>query len=189
MSVHTINEAERTRASQAQRGRPMHLAVRHGELIGSAAFMVAALVLLLTSGLPIHLPLGAAALYVVGIALAGHVRFDMGSGFTVPVQVLFVPMLFAMPVSVVPVLVPVALALGMAPSVLRGQISPSWLLTVANNSWFSMGPAVVLSAFGVSSPDGHWAVLLLALAAQLACDFAASAIRDRLHGDLDLGEL
>ena len=34
-------------------------------------------------------------LYVVAIAVAGNVRFDVGAGFTVPTQAVFVPMLFA----------------------------------------------------------------------------------------------
>ncbi len=189
MSVHALTEAERTRASHLQRGQPMQLSLRQGELVGGAAFIVAAVALLELSAPPAGFSWATAAVYVIAIAIAVHVRFDVGTGFTVPVQVVFVPMLFVVPVSVVPLLVPLALALGMVPSVLRRQVSPSWLLTAAGNSWFAMGPAIVLSAFAVHTPDGHWAVLLLALAAQLAVDFAQCTIRDRLHGDLDLREL
>lgn len=167
----------------------MRLSLRQGELVGGAAFVVAALMLFQLSDPPGQIPIATAALYVIGIALAGHVRFDVGAGFTVPVQVLFVPMLFALPVSVVPLLVALALALGMLPNVLRRQVSPSWLLTAAGNSWFAMGPAIVFSAFAVHSPDGHWAILLLALAAQLVFDFTQCTVRDRLYGDLDVREL
>ncbi len=102
-------------------------------------------------------------------------RFDVGAGFTVPTQAIFVPMLFAVPPALVPLLVALALALGMAPRILRGELSPSWLSTAAVNSWFAFGPALVLVLAGVRSPVDHWSILLLALAAQFACNFAASA--------------
>jgi putative nucleotidyltransferase with HDIG domain len=130
-----------------------------------------------------------AALYVLGIAVAGHVRFDSGAGFTVPTQAVFVPMLFAVPVSLVPLLVAVALALGMAPAILRGRVSPSRILTVPGNCWFAVGPALVLLLAHDQNPDGRWNVLLLALAAQFACDFTANAVRERLLHDITLGEL
>jgi putative nucleotidyltransferase with HDIG domain len=188
MSVHEIKEAERTRASHAQRGAPMGLAVRRGELIVGGGFVLAAAALPLLGGVH-HFSLITVSLYVLGIAVAGHVRFDVGAGFTVPTQAIFVPMLFAVPVSVVPILVALALALGMAPQVIRGRMSPSWLLTVAGNSWFAVGPAVVLLVAGDHSPDGRWGVLVLALAAQFACDFAASAVRERHFHAITISEL
>jgi putative nucleotidyltransferase with HDIG domain len=188
MSVYAINEAERTRDSCAQRSRPMDVSARRGELFVGGGFAAAAVALALLGGVS-HCSPATAALYVVGIALAGHVRFDVGAGFTVPTQAVFVPMLFAVPVSVVPLLIPLALALGMAPRIVRREVSPSWLLTAFGNSWFAIGPALVLLLAHDHSPVGRWGVLLLALAAQFACDFAASAVRDRLYGDLAIREL
>ena len=63
-----------------------------------------------------------AALYVVGLAVAGRIRIDVGSGFTVPTQAVFVPLLFAVPLPFVPLLVALSLALGMTPGVLRGRV-------------------------------------------------------------------
>ena len=57
-----------------------------------------------------------AVMYVVSVAAVGLVRFDIGAGFTVPTQAVFVPMLFALPTAIVPLLVALSLALGMAPS-------------------------------------------------------------------------
>jgi leucyl aminopeptidase (aminopeptidase T)/HD-GYP domain-containing protein (c-di-GMP phosphodiesterase class II) len=189
VSVDAIKEAERTRSSRAQRGRPLPLALRRGELFVSAGFMVAALALPRVGASPGNVSLGTAALYVAGIAVASQVRFDVGAGFTVPTQAVFVPMLFALPVSVVPLLIPPALALGMAPRIIRREVSASWLLTAIGNSWFALGPAFVLRLADVHSPDGRWGILLLALGAQFVCDFAASAVRERLFGDLDLRSL
>ena len=39
------------------------------------------------------------------------------------------------------------------------------------------------------NPDGRWGILLLALLAQFACDFASNAARERLFGGLGIGEL
>ena len=189
MSLHAIEEAERTRVSSAQRGQPMGFAVRRGELLVGGGFLVAALTLALSGGADQNFSLPIAALYVVGIAVAGHVRFDVGAGFTVPTQAIFVPMLFAVPVSIVPLLVALALALGMAPGIIARRVSPSWLLTVPGNSWFAMGPSLVLLVANDHNPDGHWGILLLALAAQFAFDFSANAVRERLSGGITIREL
>ena len=114
MSVYAIREAERMRDSHAQRRRPMAATFLRGELLIGGCYLIAALALLLLGDRSGFSP-ATAAVYVAGIALAGHVRFDVGAGFTVPTQALFVPMLFALPVAVVPLLVPLALAIGMIP--------------------------------------------------------------------------
>jgi putative nucleotidyltransferase with HDIG domain len=93
------------------------------------------------------------------------------------------------PPALVPLLVALALALGMTPRIARGELSPSWLSTAAVNSWFAIGPALVLVLAGVHSPVGHADVLLLALAAQFTCDFAASAVHERLVGGVPVAEL
>ncbi len=188
MSVHAIREAERMRDSYEQRGRPMGRALLHGELLIGGCYLLAALALLALgdrSGFSVP----TAAIYVAGIAFAGAVRIDVGAGFTPPTQVLFVPMLFALPVATVPLLVPLALGIGMAPRILRGEISPSWLLTALGNSWFAIGPAAVLALAGNPSPSGPWAVLVAALAAQFACDFGASLVRERIFGGVGIAEL
>ncbi len=177
-----INEAERTREAYELRERPMSKVVRHAELLGGGCFLLAAVALALLGGVS-GLSLLDAGLYVVGIAIASNVRFDVGAGFTVPTQVVFVPMLFAVPASIVPLLVMAALALGMVPKVLRGDMAPSWLLTAAGNSWFALGPSVVLVLADDHDPTGRLGVLALALAAQFALDFGAAAVRDLRYGD------
>ena len=189
MSVHALNEAERTRVSHTQRAEPMSAAALRRELIAGACFLAAALALPLLWGVHGSVSPGVVLLYVAGIAVAGHVRFDVGAGFTVPTQAIFVPMLFAVPVSLVPLLVALALALDMAPRIIGGQISPSWLLTVAGNSWFAWGPSLVLLLADDHNPDGRWGVLLLALAAQFACDFAVNVVRERHLGAITLEQL
>ncbi|HEV2791923.1 MAG TPA: HD-GYP domain-containing protein, partial [Solirubrobacterales bacterium] len=182
MSTHAIDNAERTRDSNELRERPMSPDLRRAELLGGSAFLLVAGGLALLAGVDSFSPL-TALIYVVGIAIASNVRFDFGAGFTVPTQAVFVPMLFAVPVAVVPLLTMLALVLGMVPAVARGRIAPSWMLTAPGNSWFALGPALVLALAGDLSPDSRVGILVLALAAQFAVDFVAAAVRDRLFGD------
>jgi hypothetical protein len=162
---------------------------RRGELLVGGGFMVVAVALALVGEMSQSFSLPILALYVLGIAVASQVRFEIGAGFTVPTQAVFVPMLFAVPVSLVPLLVALALALGMAPMIISGRVSPSRILTVPGNCWFAVGPALVLLDAHDRNPDGHWGILLLALMAQFVCDFTANAVRERLLHDITLREL
>jgi putative nucleotidyltransferase with HDIG domain len=189
MSSHALTESERVRASLAAARQRMLPGERRGELIVGAGFIVAAVSLALLGKGDRSLSLPLAALYVLSIAAVGHVRFDIGAGFTVPTQAVFVPMLFALPVELVPLLVALGLALGRVPAILRRKVPVSRILTVPGNSWFAWGPALVLVLAQDTDPDSRWAILLLALAAQFACDFAANAIREHLFGGLALREL
>jgi putative nucleotidyltransferase with HDIG domain len=158
-----------------------------GELLVGGAYILAALGLALASGVQ-DASIASAAIYTVAIAVAMNVRFDVGNHYTVPTQAVFVPMLFALPPGMVVVVMPVALAIGMLPRIVRGELGPSWLITAVGNSWFAIGPALVLALAG-GDPDQQWAVLLAALAAQFTCDFAASVARERLYGELGAREL
>jgi hypothetical protein len=125
MSAHAFKESERARASFARRVQRMAFVERRGELLIGGGFMVAAVALALVGEMSQSFSLGIVALYVLGIAVASQVRFDIGAGFTVPTQAVFVPMLFAVPVSLVPLLVALALALGMAPMIISGRARPA----------------------------------------------------------------
>lgn len=161
---------------------------RRAELAVGAAFVCGALALAL-AGRDGRLSLPLALLYVLSVAVAGHIRIDVGSGFTVPTQAIFVPMLFALPVALVPPLVAAALLLGMLPEVLSGASSPSRLLAVPANSWFALGPAIVLELAHPTTPAAAPVALVLALLAQFGGDFAASAVRERLCRGVSLREL
>jgi putative nucleotidyltransferase with HDIG domain len=189
MSVQALIKSERLRASFTGRSEPMVYAERRGELVVGVAFAAAAVALAVAGGpvRPSQLPI--MALFVLGVAAIGNVRFDVGAGFTVPTQAVFVPMLFAVQVSLVPLLVALSLALGTVPAILAGRRPPSRLLSVPGNSWFAVGPSLVLLIAHDQRPDAHWGILLLALAAQFACDFSADAVRERLRGGITTSEL
>ncbi len=189
MSAHSFTESELLRASFAGRVQRMLDSERRAALIVGGSFLVAALALALLGVQQHKLSLPVAGLYVVGIAAASEVRFEIGAGFTVPTQAVFVPMLFALPAPIVPLLVACGLALALVPSILRGHVAISRLLTVPGNSWFALGPSLVLVLAHDRGPDGRWGVLIIALLAQGACDIGSSAAWERLRGGLTFGEL
>lgn len=126
---------------------------------------------------PTAVALAPAVLAVLVLAIASRVSFDTPFGFTGLTQLAFVPLLFAMPLALVPLAVAGGLVLGLLPDVVRGRRPVVRLLSCLANAWFAVGPAAVLIAAG-SSPQhaGAW-LLLAALAAQFVADFAASSIR------------
>ena len=116
-------------------------------------------------------------LCLLTMAVASVVRFDTPLGFTAATQLAFIPLLFAMPVAVVPLAVLVALLLAGGYEVWRGKLRPLRLLLTPGNSWFAIGPVAV---FAVAHTEPRYAgagLLLIALAAQFAVDFSISTLR------------
>jgi putative nucleotidyltransferase with HDIG domain len=189
MSAHAFTESERVRASFAGREQRMVDAELRSAITVGGGFLLAAAALALLAGGQQRLSVPIATLYVLGLAAASKVRFELGSAFTVPTQAVFVPMLFAVPVALAPALVAVSLAIAMLPSILARHAPLSRILAVPANSWFAMGPAVVLALANDYNPDGRWGVLVLALLAQGACDICANALWERVRGGLTIVEL
>jgi HD-GYP domain-containing protein (c-di-GMP phosphodiesterase class II) len=118
-----------------------------------------------------------AALCWLVMVLATRVRFDTPFGFTVATQLAFVPLLFAMPATAAPVAVAVALVAARLPELLRGLHPQIRLVKEIGNSWFVIGPVAVFSLAHVPAAAAAPALLLAALLAQFAVDFAASTVR------------
>ena len=149
------------------------------ELVSTALLLAvaAALAVLSPFGREFDAPLALAL--VVTYALMARVRFPIGYGFTIPTQLVLVPMLFLVPVGEVPLLVAAGMVLGGMPEYVRGERHPSRALVAVGDAWHSVGPAAVLAIAGLSAPElGHWPVLLAALAAQVATDSAAATLRE-----------
>jgi putative nucleotidyltransferase with HDIG domain len=126
---------------------------------------------------------------LLALGLAFVTEFDTDSGVTVPTQVAFVPLLFAVPLPLVPLAVPAVAAVAKLPDVVRGRMRPVRLLAVVQNAWFVLGPVVVLAAAAPSAPLRATApVLIVAFLAQFAVDFAASALREALARGASLRE-
>jgi HD-GYP domain-containing protein (c-di-GMP phosphodiesterase class II) len=189
MTVRPLDEPERLRVSYARELSALASRERAGELAVGGGFVVLALViaLLAPASPPWSWPVAAGA--AATLALASRVRFDFGAGFTVPTQLVLVPMLFALPPGAVAPLTALAFALGTAVDVVRGRVSAARLPVCLGNSWFALGPAAVFAAVPVAGPASGFWVLIPAVLAQGMTDLCGNAIRERLRGELSLRDL
>ena len=147
------------------------------ELVAAAAFaaMVGGLWVLRPPG-SVHWTAAGACLLVTVLAM--RVSFQTPFGFTVATQLAFVPLAFALPPALLPIAVLLAFVLSRLPSVLGGRTPALKLVHGPSNSCFALGPAWVFAIAG--SPRHATAALLLgALAAQLAVDFVVSIVYNR----------
>src|SRR5919106_1309881 len=136
------------------------------ELVTTALFLVAAVLM---------------ATLVVVYAATSRVRFVVRWGFTVPTQLVFVPMLFLLPAGAAPLFVAAGIVLGGLPDCVRGQAHPSRLLMGPGDAWHSVGPALVIALAGSPEPSlSQWALLLGAFGAQLLLDNVVSSLREWL---------
>ncbi|HYZ20346.1 MAG TPA: HD-GYP domain-containing protein [Gaiellaceae bacterium] len=121
------------------------------------------------------------ALLVAGYALAYRLDFEVGTGSAVPVQLVFVPMLFVVPVAYVPLLVAAGIVAGNLVDYARGTIHLERVFLRVVNAWHALGPALVLGIAGDGPPSlDRWPLYLVALAAQFVFDFGSAAVYERL---------
>jgi diguanylate cyclase (GGDEF)-like protein len=179
----TPRRADEGLVEKARERRPTRPAAR--DLATSASlgggFLAAAIAAAIT--LPWHRganPLVVAAL-VTAFAILSRIELEAGPGSVVPTEIVFVPMLLALPLPLVPFCVAAGYALGAVPDYRHGRAHPARFLVLLGNSWFALGPTIVLAAFATDAPswrNAPW--YLLALAAQFALDFLSSATRERI---------
>ena len=172
----TLEEQELLADTFRRDGSTMGERERWVELAVIGAF-VAAVAAIWAMAPPGGFALLPAALCLLVLAVSSMVRIDTPFGFTVPIQLGFVPLLFALPVALVPIAVAVVLALVRLPDVFRGKTRPERLLQTAGNAWFSIGPVAVFAIAGVSPADAVPLLLVAALAAQFTVDFAVSVVQ------------
>ena len=157
------------------------MAVRERLVIGTSSVLFVAVAGAIAFLLPSERsfdPLLVACL-VAGYALVSRVQFEVGNLFLVPEQLLLVPTLVLAPLPYVPLLVAVAAALGRLPDVLKGTIGRDRWIGGLSDSWFVLGPVLVLAALAPGPADpSHLGIYALAFASQAAVDFAWSLIRN-----------
>jgi putative nucleotidyltransferase with HDIG domain len=111
--------------------------------------------------------------------LSPRVRFYIGAGYTVPTQVVLVPMLFLLPTPLVPALVALAQLVGDLPDLRTRRLHPERALHSVGDSWYALAPALILTVTGATpfQPD-LWPIYLFALAGQFVLDLTVNAVRD-----------
>jgi putative nucleotidyltransferase with HDIG domain len=137
---------------------------------------VAALALLAPSDRALE-PIAALGLVAV-FAVAQQVQFEVGIGYTVPTQLVLMPMLILAPPALVPLLVAAGLLAGRLPSYLRGEVHVSRVAFVLPDAFYAVGPALVMALLGPAHVGlEDWPVLAVALGAQAVCDAGFTGLR------------
>jgi HD-GYP domain-containing protein (c-di-GMP phosphodiesterase class II) len=163
----------RARARLRARGRE-----RLVEACMAASFVVVAVSMAVALPSPRSLDAEALLFLVLAYVIACRARFEVADGFTVPTELVLVPMLFLLPTPAVPLVVSLSWALGRLLDFITGDTSVHRAFHLFGDCWHSVGPALVLVAAGAQVFTWQdWPVYALALAAQLGFDFAATAIR------------
>jgi HD-GYP domain-containing protein (c-di-GMP phosphodiesterase class II) len=144
----------------------------------ATSFLVVAVVMALTLSSPRSLELESLVVLVVAYVIACRAQFEVADGYTVPTELVLVPMLFLLPTPVVPLVVSLSWALGRLIDYASGQTNIARAFHVFGDCWHSIGPALVLVVAGaqVFAWD-DWPIYAVALAAQIAFDFASTSIR------------
>jgi putative nucleotidyltransferase with HDIG domain len=152
-----------------------------------AGFLVAAVAAALYLPTVRSFSLATAIVMVAAYAVLSRVEFEVGSGAVNPGELLLVPMLFALPPNYVPLLIALGLVAVNALSFATGKLPPSHLPIVITNAWHSLGPAIVLSLAGASTPTWHdIPIYVAALAAQFVADLVPSTVWARLGWNISV---
>jgi diguanylate cyclase (GGDEF)-like protein len=149
--------------------------------LGAAVAFLAVAGALAAAGAPARWDLGLTAALVLAYAALSRIEFPIGRGYVVPTQLVLMPMLFALPPAVVPLLVAAALVLGAIADWVTGRGPRARIVLSIADAWYSLGPAAVLFAAGSPEPElGALGILAVAFIAQWALDTASTALRDWL---------
>jgi len=149
------------------------------ESVSAAALLVVAVGVAVLGPSSRHPEPATVAIYAVLFVAATRIRLYMGAGSALPTQLVFVPMLFALPLGAVPLVVACGLAAGALVDVALGRAHPERVVTAASDAWYAVAPAAVLALAGSPPPDpDRWPVLVAAFAAQCALDVGASTARE-----------
>ena len=175
-------ELERLFAQGRERAAlPAYGRERAVEVGMAVAFLATAIAMALLISSPRPLELVTLAVLVVAYVIVCQAQFDVADGYTVPTQLVLVPMLFLLPTPAVPLIVSLSWALGRILDYASGRTNIYRAFHVFGDCWHAVGPALILILFGaqVFAWD-EWPVNALALLAQFAFDFAATSVRSRL---------
>jgi HD-GYP domain-containing protein (c-di-GMP phosphodiesterase class II) len=115
-------------------------------------------------------------LLVLGVwIVVDAVQFPVASAWTYPTMLVFVPALFLLPTPLVPFVAVAVKIVRRLPDHISGRVPLSMLPIPFADSWFTIGPVLVIVLGGAQHfAWSHWPIYVAALAAGIACDMAAS---------------
>lgn len=148
------------------------------EAAAAVAFIVAAGALAIVGSSSRSFSLSTVAVTAVAFLVASKVKFQVGSAWTAPMQLVFVPMLFLLPTPFVPLIVAACWVVEQLPKALARRLSATRALAGVADNFFALGPALVLVLFGAQVFSwSNWPVFLLAFLAQIVFDAGAGLTR------------
>jgi HD-GYP domain-containing protein (c-di-GMP phosphodiesterase class II) len=167
-----VREARKRRVFGNPRTRGRLLLAAFGLIVGC---VIAATAITLSAGPA--LSWWTLGLFIVLYSVASRVEFEVGFGVAVPTELIFVPMLFALPLGVFPAAIAAAMLVRRLPEKGSSLLSPDRSLAHIGNAAHALGPVLVIwLAGGLPLRWTAWPVYIAALAAQFATDFLNSAV-------------
>jgi HD-GYP domain-containing protein (c-di-GMP phosphodiesterase class II) len=147
----------------------------------AAGFLAAAVLLALLVPSERHPSVPAVFVLVAAYAAAFRLDFEIGTGSAVPTQLILVPMLFVLPVGLVPFAVAAGVVLGSLDEHVRGSLSLGRVPMRTVFAWYAVGPALVLGLAGERGPRlSDLPIYVLALLSQFVLDTLCAAGREWL---------
>jgi diguanylate cyclase (GGDEF)-like protein len=176
--VAAVNEAAAFRDARTRARSAVAIPDRMSGFLTGGSFL-ATLGIWLAVSPPASLPLGLLGILIAAHVVAASIEFEIGPGCALPTTPVLYLSLFLLPPPLVPI-VPLAGLLGAAYlSRLRDPDRRERFMVLAGSGWHAMGPAFVFAALGIHEPGpAAIAACAPALAAQYACDAAASWVRN-----------
>lgn len=125
--------------------------------------------------------------FVAAIAVGSRIELEVGSGFTSPVELVVIPMLFALPAGHVPLAVALGLVCGQLPSYVRGRVPLQRIIVSIGNASYTIAPTIVfMLGYDPTGGVGEWAaVTALAVVAQFIGDGVISTAREHFAVGVD----
>src|SRR4051794_26650418 len=145
---------ERWKPHRPRRLTPRELRV---EAVSALTFAIVALAFAALVPSDRTLDPGVALALIACHAVASRVRLYVGAGFSMPTQLVLVPMLFLLPAPIVPLSVACGLVLASLADGAGGRAHPERVLTSLADAWHAVAPAVVVVVAG--EPAAHWSAL------------------------------
>jgi diguanylate cyclase (GGDEF)-like protein len=176
--IEAISEAAAIREARDRARAEIAVPDRMSGLFTGGSFVLALAIWLLLAPPP-NIPFALLAACVAAHVAAASIEFEIGPGSALPTTPVLFVSLFLLPHQLVPVVPLAGLILAAYLARIRDPDRRDRLPVLAGSAWHAMGPALVFAAAGVSAPAlGGLGVYALALAAQFACDAAASWVRN-----------
>jgi HD-GYP domain-containing protein (c-di-GMP phosphodiesterase class II) len=181
-TITLVTESEQL-VGEARERRKQQMDVRERvvDTVSALLFLAVATVIAVFVGSERDTDLALIVCLVIGYAVVSRVRFEYGDLYLSPEELVFIPLLLLTPLNLVPLLAAVAAVLATLPEYVRGDWHRDRWITCISDSWFSIGPVLVLAAFAPGEPSlDHVWIYVLALGAMNVSDCGWALTRDRL---------